>query len=348
MYVEISISREILKSPASEKMEVFRIRPAEDFEFVVAPRRGLGIPWAYQLHGAKRVPLLWSSGTALIDPVLFDSAGKGPARSFFGGLFTCGPENVGPASEGYPPHGSFSRTPAGDVEIIANSGGLVGIRGVVKILYPLTGPKFRIVREIVSAPGAHWFEIRDQITPMGFVHSYLMWKYHPCFPVHASSRFISSERAVYTNPGTDWHQENEGNRYRRFTDIHRAVPEEVFTLEVEASKKGEVVAGLIDADRETGTFVRYRNDQCRILNLWKHAQEGVCGIEPGNCNVLGLTWEREHGMLTSLEPGESRKFWIKVYFAGSKGETEGLTKEIEDVRASMRGEVKYGTLAQID
>jgi hypothetical protein len=50
------------------------------------------------------------------------------------------------------------------------------------------------------------------------------------------------------------------------------------------------------------------------LNQWQHFHRGtyVTGIEPGNVSMLGRAWNRRHGYLQHIEPGEVREFHLEI------------------------------------
>ncbi|MCB0108258.1 MAG: DUF4432 family protein, partial [Caldilineaceae bacterium] len=38
----------------------------------------------------------------------------------------------------------------------------------------------------------------------------------------------------------------------------------------------------------------------------------VTGVEPGNASMLGRAWNRKHGYLQHIEPGEVREFHLEI------------------------------------
>ncbi|MFA5786553.1 MAG: DUF4432 family protein [Actinomycetota bacterium] len=315
----------VLDGAREQGMKVAVVRTREDFRFAVAPRRGMDVPSAEVLRGEVWENLFWESGTGVVDPALCDVNGRAWLRGFFGGMLTCGPENVGPPAEGFPSHGSLSMTPAGEV-VSRTEGERLVVEGKMAVRYALTGPHFEVRRRVVGLSGRTAIRFEDRVTNVGSHPAELMWKYHPCFAVCGPGAILAPvvrarARDVLADLGLeDW---------RRVAAPADACEfEQVFDLEVEPGQDGFVtVAGLPDDQERPAVYVRYRPDNLSRLTLWKHPREGVIGIEPGNCDVMGISTERERGTLEVLAAGASRDFEVEIGFVvGSRG-IEGLPKE---------------------
>ena len=51
-----------------------------------------------------------------------------------------------------------------------------------------------------------------------------------------------------------------------------------------------------------------------LVNQWQHFHRGtyVTGVEPGNASMLGRAWNRKHGTLQYIQPGEVREFHLEI------------------------------------
>ncbi|MHB1417904.1 MAG: DUF4432 family protein, partial [Chloroflexota bacterium] len=69
-----------------------------------------------------------------------------------------------------------------------------------------------------------------------------------------------------------------------------------------------------------------------LPHLWEWKMTGkssyVVGIEPANCSVNGRARDREAGILTILQPGESRSFHLDFEVLGSQAAIAAAEKEI--------------------
>jgi hypothetical protein len=63
-----------------------------------------------------------------------------------------------------------------------------------------------------------------------------------------------------------------------------------------------------------GVKIGFDTSEFPWLTQWKMMGQGeyVVGIEPANCRVLGRHAEREAGRLQTIEPGETRRFSVKM------------------------------------
>jgi hypothetical protein len=60
--------------------------------------------------------------------------------------------------------------------------------------------------------------------------------------------------------------------------------------------------------------IRYQKDALPYLWQWRNFKERayVMGVEPGNAHMQGRAYNREHGTLPILEPGERREYRLEV------------------------------------
>ncbi len=308
---------------------IIQVMPRADFRYCIAPRRGIDIPFIehFDKKDKKWHDLLWTSGTGVIDPIYLSSSYIGSLLNFHGGFFTCGPENVGTSAEGFPMHGSYSCTPAENINTVRHKG-ILSVNGTVRVVYPLTGPQFSISRQIVSRLGQSSLTILDRITNLSRFPSILMWKYHPCF--------IASEKTFFWGPTSSILARDEASNYliNKWSSLNIAstqIPECVYTIQLQKIAERNIRVGLIQGDRSWGAILTYDRHELNCLNLWKNASEGIVGIEPGNCNVMGLTWEKEKGTPCLIQAGESRTFKLQIDFVFTEAEVNSLIdKEVSD------------------
>ena len=93
----------------------------------------------------------------------------------------------------------------------------------------------------------------------------------------------------------------------KFTDnvfVHRPI----------ADAAGNVRVGLINDRLGFGLYWKFPIKEIPIVNQWQHFIRGtyVTGVEPGNVSMLGRAWNRKHGYLQHIQPGEVRDFHLEI------------------------------------
>ena len=249
------------------------------------PERGLDVAEAW-LGG---VQLAWLSGAG------FEGTAWG------GGLVTtCGLQNVGAPSEGFPLHGHYHRRPALILEQAATSA-----RARVE-----DGP-FVLERDVLLADGV--LRITDVTENVGDGPEPAPLLYHVNIggPLWAPGGRVGVGELLETVP--------------RDADAAAALetgaeppepaelPERVFEhrfLPVEGNGSARV------ANAETGYRLRvsWGAESLPRLHQWVDPRPGYYGfaLEPANCSVLGRAADRAAGTLPVVAAGQSRTTWVEV------------------------------------
>ena len=81
-----------------------------------------------------------------------------------------------------------------------------------------------------------------------------------------------------------------------------------------ADAEGNVRVGLINDALQLGLYWKFPKAEIPIVNQWQHFYKGtyVTGVEPGNASMLGRAWNRKHGYLQHIQPGEVRHFHLEI------------------------------------
>jgi len=93
--------------------------------------------------------------------------------------------------------------------------------------------------------------------------------------------------------------------------------EKVYYHDMAPAPDGTVTAAVVNSrfreGQGFGVYVKYNAQQLPRFVQWKMlgAQDYVLGLEPCNCGVEGRAVDKAHGLLHSLQPGESRVFDIE-------------------------------------
>lgn len=314
-------------------IEVFN---ASGLCFSVLPGRALDIASAH----FQGMSLCFRSSTGDVGPAFYEPRGFGWLRGFFGGLVTsCGMTFVGhperdpeEEDEELGLHGRLSYLPAKSV--VAESGWegedyVVRVRGRVREAV-VFGTNLELSREISTVLGEKCLRIHDRIENGSVDRTPLMVVYHcnPGFPLlDAGTRLVvESERT------TEWLEDREVGPevYTVARGPEAEARDDVFVHRLRPDAAGDARVALINDRLRLGLYFRFPVREMPILNQWQHFHRGtyVTGIEPGSASVLGRAWNRRHGTLEYLSPGETREFHLEI----------GVLQGEEEIRAFERGD----------
>jgi hypothetical protein len=238
-------------------------------------------------------------------------------RGWHGGLlYTCGLTNIGGAvtdgDELLPMHGAYNNHVADHVSTNAyweNGKYILSATGKTTESR-LFGECVSVTRTILTAFGSNEILIHDEITNEGFEKTPFMLLYHMNFGWP-----LLSEDAEFTTSCTgkrprDAAAEPGMNDNHRFGAPDPDYAEQVFYFDsVENS-----FARLQNDKLGFGVEITYDGKQLPYLMQWKMTgcKEYVLGIEPGTQFPEGRVSAREGGRLEYLEPGETRRYDLRL------------------------------------
>lgn len=301
----------------ADLIEVFN---ASGLCFSVVPGRALDIASAHY----KGMSLCFRGSVGDVGPAFYEPQGYGWMRGFFGGLTTtCGmtftghPE-VDPEEENEELglHGRLAYLPAKSV--VAESGWegeeyVTRIRGRMREAV-VFGTNLELRREIVSVLGEKCIRIHDTIENQSVDPSPLMFVYHtnPGFPVlDGGTRLLVNSELT-----TEWRADEVVGPevYTVAQPPQPQVADAVFVHRVVGDADGNAHVGLINDGLGLGLYWKFPVAQMPLLNQWQHFHRGtyVTGVEPGNVSMLGRAWNRKHGYLQHIQPGEVREFHLEI------------------------------------
>jgi len=301
----------------ADLIEVFN---ASGLCFSVLPGRALDVASAHY----KGMSLCFRSNTGDVGPAFYEPQGYGWMRGFYGGLvlscgmsFTGHPE-IDPEEENQELglHGRLSFLPAKNVVADANWEGedyVIRIGGKMREAV-VFGTFLELTREIRMNLGERRFFIHDRIENLGVDRSPLMFVYHcnPGFPLlDRGARVI-----VHSGRTTEWLKDKEvgPEAYSTVGAPQKKAHDNVFVHRPLADRQGNVHVGLLNDRLGLGMYWKFSRQEIPILNHWQHLHRGayIMGIEPGNASMLGRAWNRKHGCLQHIAPGEVRHFHLEI------------------------------------
>ncbi len=301
----------------ADLIEVFN---ASGLCFSVLPGRALDIASAHY----KGMSLCFRGNTGDVGPAFYEPQGYGWMRGFYGGLTTtCGmtftghPE-VDPQEENEELglHGRLAFLPA--KHVVAESGWegeeyITRIRGRIREAV-VFGTNLELRREIVTVLGEKRLLIHDRIENQSVDASPLMFVYHsnPGFPLlDGGTRLV-----IRSAKTTEWLADAEVGPevYTTARPPQPAVSDAVFVHRPLADADGNAQIGLINDALGLGLYWKFPVAEMPLVNQWQHFHRGtyVTGIEPGNVSMLGRVWNRKHGYLQHIQPGEVRDFHLEI------------------------------------
>lgn len=258
-------------------------------------------------------------------------------RNFYAGfLTTCGLMNVGSPcidnGETHGLHGRISNTPA--EEVYSGTEWIEG-KPVLKVSGRMRearvfGENIILHREIICLGGDHKITIRDTLENNGFRKEPFMLLYHfnMGYPILDENSYLVVP--ILKVEPRDEEAQKELQSYHVFQKPTPDYLEQVFYHDLKTTKDGDTCAALINDELGLGVVIRFNKNQLFNLTEWKQLGEGeyVLGIEPGNCYVGGREDAKNKGVLEYLEPGEARRFELKVEILEGAADIDRIKHEI--------------------
>ncbi len=317
----------------SDLIEVFN---ASGLCFSILSGRSLDIASAHY----KGMSLCFRGNTGDVGPAFYEPQGFGWMRGFFGGLVTsCGMTFLGhpevdpeEENEELGLHGRLSFIPAKNV--LAESGWeeedfVVRVRGKMRESV-VFGTNLELSREISTVLGEKCLRIHDRIENLSADRSPLMFAYHcnPGFPLlDAGTRLLIN--SVKT---TEWLEDGEvgPEAYTLAAAPRKKAHDDVFIHRPVADAKGQIRVGLINDRLQLGLYWKFPQQEIPIVTQWQHFHRGtyVTGVEPGNASMLGRAWNRKHGYLQYIQPGQVRDFHLEIGVLDGEKEIRAFERQV--------------------
>ncbi|MEN6384237.1 MAG: aldose 1-epimerase family protein [Phycisphaerales bacterium] len=318
------IETSVLNNGPGKGVRIAWINTGSGLRYKVVIDRAMDIVDAFY----NQYSLAWLSHTGITAPKPDCNHDFEWLYSFGGGLITtCGLSHVGgPESDEFGNrgiHGRISNLPTTLESVIQpdiTSGNLdMSITAIIKES-KLFGPNLELKRTIESSLGSSYIKIKDSVTNLGNTSVPHMLLYHCNFGwplIDEKTRIIC--KGVCKSRGMEMDNEifNDKVNYKlcqKPRKLHNAGGESCGFIDVKADKKGVCKIGFYNSNLKLAVAMEYNKKQLPWLTNWQHWGQGeyVCALEPGTNPPIGQKEARKSNQLIYLEPGENRKYELKI------------------------------------
>ncbi len=318
---EYSIFKWTQRAGLSQGVDVIEVRNG-DLQFIVVPTRGMGI-WRASLG---KLELGWKSPVrGPVHPAhvhLDHPNGIGWLDGFDELLVRCGLESNGaPEFHGdgrlrYGLHGKIANIPAHKVSVsIDADSGRIAIHGTVDEAR-IFGSKLRLETTIETTVGSSQIIVRDTVTNLSAAAGDYELLYHinigvpllePGAKVAVPLKKLAPRDATTATDLPTW------NLYGPETPGSTEV---CFFMEPTGDASGNTQVVLHNAKGTQGMRLKFNLRQLPCFALWKNreaARDGyVTGLEPATNFPNTKSFEKQHGRVVALAPGESRTHELEL------------------------------------
>lgn len=294
--------------------------------------------------------LAWLSPNGLSPPSPAYHTGIEWLRGWAGGLVTtCGPEYIGgPRDEDGVKtslHGRYSSQPA-RIEILRNPDPHFDRHemelGLVIRDSRFFGTIIEIRRAIRCTLGVPEIQIEDAVTNRGDTRAAHHWLYH-CnvgYPLlDQGARFVYRGKSEYwivpPLPGQDIIQPLAASAMNKLKRVpapmseHAGIGERGLIIDTEPERNGLCRTGIINDKLKIGLEFSYAKSALPRLANWQHyGPRGsyVAGLEPFAGSLLGSARDKHELARQFLEPGETKKYELRLRVLASAGDISALSK----------------------
>ncbi len=346
-----SVAKRTLRGGLRDGVDVIEVDNGT-FRCVVIPTRGMGLWHAMQ----GNVGLGWTSPVK--GPVhpsmvhLNEASGIGWLDGFDELMCRCGLESNGAPDFNengtlrYGLHGKIANTPAHKVAVeIDGDAGEITVIGEVDEAR-LFGNKLRMVSRITTRVGQAGLTISDTITNVSAEPGELELLYHTNFGLPLVGPGAKVLLPLVRLAPRDEVAVGSIGQWDVYGPQQPGLGEAVFFCQPAAGADGRTRVLLHNAAANQGVSYHFNVGQLPCFTLWKNCQAAsdgyVTGLEPGINFPNRKSFEKAHGRVAMLAPGESRSFELTLEVHPT---AESVAAAVQDVRW-LQGDVTPEILPQ--
>ncbi len=343
-----SVTKRVLHGGLREGVDVVEVDNGR-LRFVVVPTRGMGI-WR---ASCDQLSLGWLSPVrGPVNPAFVpqsDANGIGWLYGFNELLVRCGlesngaPEFLPNGALKYPLHGRVANTPAHKVDVtIDGDSGEIAVIGVVDETR-MFGNKLRMTSTIKTRVGSCELSVVDEIQNISAAPGELELLYHinfgmplltPGATVALPVKKLAPRDAVAVDNLKEW------NLYGSETP---GASEVCLFFDLLADSAGQTQVLLRSVTGQQGVSVKANRNQLPCFTIWKNREavnDGyVTGLEPAVNFPNPKSFEKDHGRVIVLEPGEKRRFEVAIEAHPDVASVAKAEKAIAAIQGAVAAEI---------
>lgn len=323
----------------------------------VVPTRGMNVLKAV----AGDVRLGWDSPVReVVNPAFIELNGRdglGWLEGFNELVTRCGYEWVGHPGKDTDGqmltlHGLVSNIPASKVVLSIDEKPpyTIRLKGLVRE-QAFKKVDFVVDTELRTEPGATAFTVHDRLTNQGDYAKEYQALYHTNFGpplLEEGARFAAPVREV--SPFNDYARQDLAT-WQTYRGPTRDYDEMVYNVFPYGDASGNTLAVLHDAAGSRGISMAFNVRQLPAFSLWKNTdtsgQGYVTGLEPGTSFSYNRRYQRDLGLVPTINPRETKEFVITYSLLGDKAQVAEALKTIEGIQAGRKTTVRETPLVAL-
>ncbi len=339
-FAECSVDKYRLQSGLSQGVDVVDVvHPGCVIKLL--PTRGMSI-WDVHVKGIRfgwKSPIRGPVHPAFVP--LGEPSGLGWLDGFDELLARCGLESNGaPEFDDtgrlkYPLHGRIGNKPAHLVTVSTDAEKKeLRVQGVVEESRFHFG-KLRMTSTLITRPGEPGFRIRDEIENLSDIAGEFQLLYHVNFGLPlldgGSQVVVAAEQVVPRNA----HAAEGIKTWNHYSAPQPGFEEQVYFLKLRSGHDGRTQTLLKNAHSTQGASLLFKTEELPCFSVWKDTageHDGyVTGLEPGTNFPNPRSFEKQHGRVVPLQPGEKVVRELELQFHTSAEEVAAAETAIRNL-----------------
>lgn len=350
------LTKKTLQGGTSEGVELVELDNGE-ISISVLPTRGMGI---FDVR-FKEIGFGWESPVKRPTHPAFVNLQARDGLGWLGGFneFLC---RCGLAWHGAPGvdektgefltlHGRIANIPAHyvETEISTEENGKLSVTGVVDETM-MFGTTLRLESRLETVAGSTEFVVKDKVTNFGGSPQEIELLYHTNFGTplleESAQVLIAAEEIA---PRDDWAAE-EISSWQTYTAPEPGRVEQCYFLKPATGNDGLSTALLRNGAGNLGMSMEFNAKQLPIFTIWKNTQaeaDGYCtGLEPGTSLPNVRSFERDHGRVITLQPGESYEIDLKFTVLSDSTQVAEVEQQIKSLQEHFQPTIHSKPIAK--
>jgi len=346
-----SIHKRTLRGGLSDGVDVVTVDNGA-LSFDVLPTRGMGL-WRGEYQGIDlgwRSPVKHPVHPAFVN--LTERQGLGWLAGFNEWMCRCGLSSFGapgndivekedalPVETPLTLHGRIANTPAHRVSawVDGKERGTLAVQGEMEEA-SLFGPKLRLISTVQTVAGSNSIEIVDEITNLSDESGELQILYHTNMGpplLEQGARIVAGFKRIAP---CNEHAAASIESWDICAAPTTGFLEQCYFIEPIANGNGDAHVMLCNAAADKGFSLSFNVQELPCLTVWKNTagnNDGyVTGLEPGTSYPNLKSFERQHGRVLLLSPGETYRTSLKITI---HGDADSVADKAEEIHQQMAG-----------